>query len=397
MRILQLLEAAATGAGRHVVDLIEGLLQRGHEVHLVYSPLRSDRVFADDLQRLRTLRNFYSLPVPIERHPSAVDVRVVSKLRSYLRGCGSFDLVHCHSTKAGLIGRAGLIGYPVKRIYTPHCLLSMNPAEGRMVRRIAGGLERVLSRFSAGVVVVSREEYVHAVGLGIPPDKLWFIPNGVVLPQIEDLEKQRLICRRDWGMEVGHACIGFVGRLTGMKAPEVLLDSFAAFRKRCRVPSRLVIVGDGPLATPLRGRSAELGLGDEVIWLGARDARPLMAGFDVLALTSKSEGHPLVVLEAMARGLPIVATGVGGIADTVQSGANGFITPPGDTGAIAEALDKLASSLALRARMGEASRAISRQFSADRMVERTLAFYEEIVTGVFAGTSHSLSKVAVSG
>jgi glycosyltransferase involved in cell wall biosynthesis len=134
-----------------------------------------------------------------------------------------------------------------------------------------------------------------------------------------------------------------------------------------------------------------------VIWLGARDARPLMAGFDVLALTSKSEGHPLVVLEAMARGLPIVATGVGGIADTVQSGANGFITPPGDTGAIAEALDKLASSLALRARMGEASRAISRQFSADRMVERTLAFYEEIVTGVFAGTSHSLSKVAVSG
>jgi glycosyltransferase involved in cell wall biosynthesis len=157
------------------------------------------------------------------------------------------------------------------------------------------------------------------------------------------------------------------------------------------------MVGDGPLATSLRGRAADLGLGDEAIWLGARDARPLMAGFDVLALTSKSEGHPLVVLEAMARGLPIVATGVGGIADTVQSGVNGFIAPLGDAGAIAEALEKLASNPALRARMGEASRAISRNFSIDQMVERTLAFYEEIVTGVFAGEAPVLSKAAASG
>ena len=110
--------------------------------------------------------------------------------------------------------------------------------------------------------------------------------------------------------------IGFVGRFTPVKAPDVMLDSFAALRRfgaGCyrvlgnggRWPARTVLCGCG--------RRLELGLAGEVTWLGARDARPLMAGFDVLALTSKSEGHPLVVLEAMARGLPIVATGVGGI------------------------------------------------------------------------------------
>jgi len=396
MKILQLIEAAATGAGRHVVDLIEGLLEREHEVHLVYSPLRSDVVFADDLQRLKTRRNFHALPVPIERYPSAADFRVVRKLRRYLGEYGTFDLIHCHSTKAGLIGRAGLIGCPVKRIYTPHCLLSMNPAEGRVTRRVARELERVLARLSAGLVVVSREEYVHAVELGIPPGKLCLIPNGAVLPPSDDLKKQRAICRHHWGLEEGDVCIGFAGRLTGMKAPDVMLHSFAAFRKRSRVPSRLVMVGNGPLATSLRGLATELGVSGEVIWLGAQDARPLMAGFDVLALTSKSEGHPLVVLEAMARGLPIVATAVGGIADTVQFGVNGFIAPPGDAGAIADALEKLARDRMLCARMGEASRAISRQFSADRMVERTLVLYQEIVTGVFAGTSHSLSKATAS-
>ena len=397
MKILHLLEAAATGAGRHVVDLIEGLLARGHEVHLLYSPVRSDQVFSAGLQRLKEKPNFHATCVPIGHYPCAGDFRVTATLRRYLRRCGPFDLLHCHSTKAGLIARVGLVGNSVKRLYTPHGFLSMDPARGRRMARLAGGLERALATLCAGVVVVSREEYSHAVELGISADKLRLIPNGVAPPRRDDLEEQRSICRRDWGLGGDDVCIGFVGRLAPVKAPDVMLHSFAAFRERSRVRSRLVMIGDGPLATSLRGVAAELGLSNEVIWLGAQDARPLMRGFDILALSSKSEGHPLVVLEAMARGLPIVATSVGGIADTVQSGVNGFIAPPGDAGGIADALEKLASDLALRARMGEASRAISCHFSADRMVERTLAVYEEIAMGVFADGNRSLSKVAASG
>ncbi|HXE05904.1 MAG TPA: glycosyltransferase, partial [Bryobacteraceae bacterium] len=170
-----------------------------------------------------------------------------------------------------------------------------------------------------------------------------------------------------------------------------------AFRGRSRVPARLVMIGDGPLSASLRRQAASLNLEGDVLWLGARDARPLMPGFDIFALTSKSEGHPLAVLEAMTSGLPIVATRVGGIADTVQSGVNGFIAPVGDREAIANALKNLAEDGALRTRMGQASRSLSRHFSMDRTVEQTLAFYQEIVGDVFAGRTAPLSKLAASG
>ena len=379
------------------MDLTEGLLARGHEVHLVYSPLRCDQMFTADLGRLKTRRNFRSLPVPIQRYPSTGDLPAIGKLRRYLRACGPFDLVHCHSTKAGLIGRAGLIGLSVKRLYTPHGFLSMDPAAGRLTAQIASGLENVLAKFSAGVAVVSREEYAQAVEIGIPRDKLCLIPNGVILSPIDDLEHQRSACRREWGLDETDVCIGFAGRFTPVKAPDVMLESFAAFRRWSRVPARLVMIGDGPLAASLRRQAANLSVEGEILWLGARDARPLMPGFDIFALTSKSEGHPLVVLEAMTRGLPIVATGVGGIADTVQSGVNGFIAPVGDREAIGIALKKLADDCALRTSMGQASRALSRHFSADRMVEQTLVFYREIVGDVFAGRTASLSKLAASG
>lgn len=397
MKVLQLLEATATGAGRHVADLTEGLLARGHEVHLVYSPLRCDQIFTADLGRLKTKRNFHSLSVPIQRYPGTSDFTVSGQLRRYMRRCGPFDLVHCHSTKAGLIGRAGLIGLSVKRLYTPHGFLSMDPAAGWVTARIASGLEKVLAKFAAGVAVVSREEYAHAVEIGIPRGKLCLIPNGVVPPSMDDVETQRSSWRRDWGLEEGQVCIGFAGRFAPVKAPEVMLDSFAAFRRRSRVPARLVMIGDGPLAASLRRQAANLNLEGDILWLGARDARPLMPAFDIFALTSKSEGHPLVVLEAMTRGLPIVATRVGGIADTVQSGVNGFIAPVGDQEAIGNALKELAEDRALRTRMGQASRTLSCHFSADRTVEQTLIFYQEIVADVFTGRTASLSELAASG
>jgi glycosyltransferase involved in cell wall biosynthesis len=397
MRILQLVEAAATGAGRHVMDLSAGLLARGHEVHLWYSPLRCDQVFVDDIQQLHARPHFHSVPVTIERYPVAADIPAALKLRRYLRTRGPFDLVHCHSTKAGWLGRAGLAGHSVKRLYTPHGFLSMDPVAGPVTTRIAGGLERALAGVGAGVVVVSREEHAHAISIGIPQAKLRLISNGVAPALMGDFPTQRSACRRDWGLEPDEVCIGFVGRFTPVKGPEVMLDSFAAFLRRSRAPARLVMVGDGALALSLRRQGAELGLMDRIVWLGARDARPLMPGFDILALTSRSEGHPLVVLEAMARGLPIVATRVGGIADTLQPGVNGFIAPVGDREAIAGALAELAHDPALRTRMGEASRAVSLHFSSDRMVEQTVAFYQDIASGVFASRAASSLKMAASG
>ena len=114
-------------------------------------------------------------------------------------------------------------------------------------------------------------------------------------------------------------CIGFVGRLAPQKSPQTLLRSFATLLQRTAVPVRLVMIGEGPLESSLRRMAAELNIDAHITWLGACDARPLMGAFDMLALTSESEGHPIAVLEAMAQGLPIVATRVGGISETCST------------------------------------------------------------------------------
>jgi glycosyltransferase involved in cell wall biosynthesis len=231
--------------------------------------------------------------------------------------------------------------------------------------------------------VVSREEYAHAVQIGISPAKLCLILNGVALDQPSLTSLERAALRRQWGLADGDVCIGFVGRLAPVKSPETMLRSFAAFVSRMRTPARLVMVGDGPLAGTLRRLSLDLGLDARVIWLGGRDAKTIMDGFDILVVTSVSEASPLVALEALARGLPIVATSTGVISEAVKPGVNGYIAPVRGVAEIAAALETLIHDSALRERMGHASRALSPKFSASRMVDETVRFYDQVVSGAW--------------
>ena len=183
MKVLELVESAAAGVGRHVVDLTAGLLARGHQVHLLYSELRSDQTFASDLRRLKKHSSFHALQVSMRQWPSRSDIHAIRVLREYMRTHGPFDLVHCHSTKAGLIGRVGLVGHPGKRLYTPHMFFTMRTTGALPIRWAVAMLEASLSRLCHGVIAVSREERSHAVELGIAPAKICVIPNGVPLDQ----------------------------------------------------------------------------------------------------------------------------------------------------------------------------------------------------------------------
>lgn len=394
MKLLQLVESAATGVGRHVIDLTEGLLGRGHEVHLLYSKLRCDDVFLSDLERIQTRGNLHVLQIPLRREPGWSDIAVAARLRRYLRRNGPFDLIHSHSTKAGLVGRLGLLGHPTKRLYTPHMLLTMDPSRRGSVKRAVGALEATLAKACEAIIVVSGEEYAHAVELGIDPKKLCLITNGVSLgcPILPGLD--RIALRQSWGLGETDVSIGFVGRLVPQKSPETMLRSFAALPDRVRATARLAMVGEGPLGEALRRLSAELGIGARVDWLGERDAKTLMHAFDILALTSDSEGHSMVVLEAMARGLPIVATAVGGVSETVRHGMNGFVAPVRGVREIAAALETLAGDPALRAQMGRASLELVRNFSLDRMVDQTAALYTQVVSGSWKGDAPVEMKLA---
>jgi glycosyltransferase involved in cell wall biosynthesis len=266
---------------------------------------------------------------------------------------------------------------------------------GSIVRQSGALLEAALSKLCDGVIVVSREEYQHAIELGISPAMLSLIPNGVAIERASQWCRH-VNLRKEWGLHDGEICVGFVGRLVPQKSPETMLRSFAALPQQSRMQAKLAMLGDGPLLGACRRLAAQLGIEPRVVWLGQQDAKLFMHAFDVLALTSDAEGHPIVVLEALARGLPVVATAVGGISESVRHGVNGFVTPVRGVAEIAAALETLIRDADLRKRMGRASRVIVQDFSIDRMVDRTVALYEQVITGACASRTPSELSAAAS-
>ena len=159
---------------------------------------------------------------------------------------------------------------------------------------------------------------------------------------------------------------------------DVLLKAFAA--TVAKVPqARLAMVGAGPLDTQLRNLAASLNVTDKVIWLGERDAREVLAAFDIFALSSRKEGLPYVIIEAMAAGHPIVATRSAGVEILIEPGRNGTVVEPGDADGFAAALTALAADPIALARCGRESRRLASGFTIDAMVDQTFGAYQDIV------------------
>jgi glycosyltransferase involved in cell wall biosynthesis len=238
------------------------------------------------------------------------------------------------------------------------------------MRQVYLAIERVLALRTQGIIAVSPEEERAATFIGLGGAKIRTIPNG--LDQLDLASRES--ARRAMGVNEGEIVVGFVGRLVEQKAPEVLIKAFA--NVSIAVPNaRLAMVGDGPLFDHLVELSGQLGISQKVVWLGESDARQFFGGFDLFALPSRKEGLPYVILEAMATGLPVVATSSAGVEILIEPGINGLVVPPDDAGAFGEALVHLLQTPDLLTRYGAASLRLIRRFPIDRMVENTLSFY----------------------
>jgi glycosyltransferase involved in cell wall biosynthesis len=166
-----------------------------------------------------------------------------------------------------------------------------------------------------------------------------------------------------------------VGRLAPQK------DHATAIRALASVPDAcLAVVGDGPSRASLEASAADAGLADRVVFTGARDdARSVLGAADVALLPSRWEGLPLVALEAAAAGVPLVATSVRGIRELLTDGRDALLVPPGDAGALARAVTRVLVEPGLSARLVEGGAAIAAASTEERMVERFLALYAELV------------------
>ena len=369
LRILQIVETAATGVGRHVCDLCLQLCRLGHHVHLVYSSLHPDRAFLSGLNTCGAFPHFQSTPIPMRHAPHPTDLLVMRSLHSLIRNQGPFHLAHCHSTKAGMLGRLVCAASGVPAVYTPHAMMTLKEDLPFIIRKAARGYERLFAGLTRTVVAVSSAEFQHALQLGIPRARLKIVHNGLNSPSSS--------CSRP--APAGTITVGFVGRLSRQKNLPLLLRAFARASRQSDYPCRLVIVGDGPEGAHLRELSAGLGLESRVEWWGECDGPSAMSSFDIFALSSEYEGFPYVLLEAMYLGLPVVTTEIGGASELVGSTSSGMVVPVGDTGAFAAALSSLIGSQILRIKFGTAARISASAFSIERMVNELLDVYTNVL------------------
>lgn len=371
LRVALVAEATSAGVGRHFQDLAEGLAADGVDVVGIYSPARVDKQFQARLDSGR-LPPMHSLPMRRAIHP--LDLFDCNNLINLLRKLQPLDLVHGHSSKGGALARLAARWLKLPSVYTPNAFVTVDPQLPDWKRVVYGQAEKTLGAMGDAIICVSHEEFEEGLRLGIPRGKLHVVANGIAAPQLP----ARAELRRSWGLDDSHFVIGFVGRFNPQKAPERMLEAFS-YVSRPFPHARLVMVGKGPLEEQLRRQALNAGVDDRIVWLGEYPGQQAMAGFDVFCLTSRYEGMPYVLLEALAAGLPIISTPVGGATMMIEPGVSGLIADAEKPLDYPRALHRLLEDAALRRAIVAAARLRAGKYPLERMVRETRAVYEKVL------------------
>jgi glycosyltransferase involved in cell wall biosynthesis len=282
-------------------------------------------------------------------------------------------VIHCHHYSPFVYASIARLWAPhLKIVFTEHGRLS--DAGPSPKRRTAN---RVLAHAPRTVVTVSSELKQHLVAEGFPTEKVNVIYNGIDVGAAPDVAARARV-RRDLGFDDRTFVIGTVARLDPVKDLQTLVRALGA--PAASRPMTLLVIGDGPERAGIDAAARDAGVSSFVRFLGHRDdARDLLAGCDVYANSSISEGISLTILEAMAAALPVVATRVGGTPEIVDTSC-GRLVPARDPSSLAMTLAELADNAALRSALGRAARIrVEQRFTLDRMIaEYRDAYYAAV-------------------
>lgn len=286
--------------------------------------------------------------------------KVSSRLKKVVHDNG-VNLVHCHHRMAALYCRLAL-PMGVRAVATAHNVFS-------------GG--RVATRFLyKGMHIAACGGRVHenlVCYYGLPDDMVKLVPNSV-----PEFDGEIVAIPAVAGCAKGILKIGFVGRLSEQKGVEYLVEAMGILAER-GVHARCFLVGDGELGSELRRRTGGLAVANDIVFLGRRDdPQNFLSQVDICAMPSLWEGLPLVLLEALSVGVPVVASACDGILDVLRDGDNGLLVTPADAGALADALELLCNDASLRDRLGAKGRTdYEKEYSFEIWRERYLDFYRE--------------------
>ncbi|WP_051617982.1 glycosyltransferase family 4 protein [Desulfofundulus thermocisternus] len=388
VRVLQLITLSELGGAQKVLyHLVTGLNRERFEITVACAP-------GGELVRWLTgcggVR-IVEVPYLCREVSPLKDLAALCCLRRFMSR-ERFHIVHCHSSKAGILGRlaARLAGVP-GIVFTVHGW-GINDYQSGAVRMLFTLAEKLAGRLSSRVVCVSQADLQKGLEQGLaPPSRLAVIHNGLPEPPLRPGA-----LRRELGLGEDALLVGMVCRLRAPKDPLFFLETARALLSTGKWSNHLyfVLIGDGPLMAVCREFIARHGLAGKVFLAGGReDAPSLLGDIDVFTLFSLWEGLPLTIIEAMFAAKPVVAAAVGGVGELVVPGETGYLVPPGDTVGAVTALEKLLEDAQLRRRMGEKARRLAcERFAVERMVKDYTLLYEEILRNPVGGKTLQPSK-----
>ncbi|MEO5641057.1 MAG: glycosyltransferase [Sphingomicrobium sp.] len=365
MRLCQIVEAASGGTGRHVLDLSAALHTRGHDVTIVYSPLRADPGFDAEARH----GGARMLTLAMRRQPGLSDLVAARGLSRLVAERGPFDVVHAHSSKAGAVVRLAAVG-GAARVYTPHALATLDPDRGAASRSLIGLAERLLGPRTDALIAVSLAEYDEAGRLGIAASRRYLIANRLQQARFTPRDEARAAL----GATPGQIWVGFAGRLVRQKAPLMFVAAvIAAMRRAPGV--RALILGDGEQAPLVEQAIAASEFADRFTWHREARARDWLAALDLFVITSRFEGLPYVLLEALAAAVPVLSTPVGGASELLGMGSGVVASSDSLPAMLLElvARPERLSRLAYEAGRGVATSA------GPQMIDRTEALYRKLM------------------
>lgn len=332
-RVLHIIKTSElSGMPSYVLSIIRNLDRDLFESTVICPP---DGPLVEDLKKL----GVPAITIEIERYGFSLlkDIHAFLEILQVVKR-GDFHIIHSHGSKSGLYNRIAtkIAGVPLS-IHTVH-LFSFHESQNPVLNKFFVICERVMAKMTDHIITVSKHLQMQAVSLKIAElTKITAIPNGVPLARFGNAAPTKIL-ERHVDVEESAPVIGTVGRLVEQKGHKDLLEAFQNVQKR--IPrTKLVLVGDGPLRQRLERLAKALEIRNCVQFLGTqRNVEDILKTFSIFVLPSYWEGLPLALMEAMASGIPVVATDIAAHREIVTHEENGVLTPVGEPKRLADSI-----------------------------------------------------------
>jgi len=293
-----------------------------------------------------------------------------------------YDLVHFHGASIPLIINLPLLKLLGKKVIAKVLAAGLGTEAGSLSGRylFGGSMLALIIRKVDSFIAISQEIADGLMKDGIPPERIRHITNFVDTDKFRPINNsERHMFKRTLSLDK-NIVINFTGRIVKRKGLDILINAFAK-NTELTFSSRLLIVGTGPDEQRVKEMVSDFGIGDKVRFLGhSSEVTRYYQASDIFVLPSYAEGMPNSLLEAMACGLPVIASRIGGVVDVVEDGRSGILFEPGDVTGLSSAMIKLLKDVELRQRLGaEARKRIVEGFSIDKIADEYINLYGKLI------------------